>query len=90
MASVDLPQPWMRCANVAWLLAASAMMVLYLSATAFEALALRLRIQKQGKRYLNWNQKPMTAMTPAAHSSRFDLSSSKSSSKPRLLATLMP
>ena len=37
VASVDLPQPWMRCANVAWLLAASAMMVLYLSATAFEA-----------------------------------------------------
>ena len=59
-ASVDALQPlWLRCSNMAWLLAASAAMVLYLAATASEALSLRLRIQKTGKRNLSWNQKPM-------------------------------
>ena len=51
-------QPWARCPNVVWLLLASALMVLYLAATASEALALRLRIQKTGKRNLDWNTKP--------------------------------
>ena len=51
-------QPWLRCSNVTWLLASNAAMLLYLSATASEALSLRLRIQKTGKRNLNWNQKP--------------------------------
>lgn len=51
-------QPWMRCPNIVWLLGASAVMVVYLTAAASEALSLRLRIQKTGKRNLNWNQKP--------------------------------
>ena len=36
----------------------SAAMVLYLGATAAAGLALRYRIQKTGKRNLDWNQKP--------------------------------
>ena len=40
------------------MLGVSAAMVFYLAATASEALSLRLRIQKTGKRNLNWNQKP--------------------------------
>ena len=54
----DVHTPWLRCPNITWLLAASAAMVFYLAATASEALSLRLRIQKTGKRNLNWNQKP--------------------------------
>ena len=53
-------QPWLRCPNVGWLLAASAAMVLYLAAAASQALALRIRIQKTGKRNLSWNQKTHT------------------------------
>ena len=48
--------PWLRCPNITWLLATSAAMVLYLAAAASEGLSLRLRIQKTGKRNLNWNQ----------------------------------
>ena len=50
--------PWLRCANLSWMLAASALVVAYFSGTASVALSLRLRIQKTGKRNLNWNQGP--------------------------------
>ena len=58
-AGIEVRPPWLRCENVAWILAASAAMVLFLAATASESLSLRLRIQKTGKRNLNWNMKPM-------------------------------
>lgn len=51
-------QHWLRCPNVVYLLGVTALMVVYLSGTASEALSLRLRIQKTGKRNLNWNHKP--------------------------------
>ena len=50
--------PWLQCSNVIWALGVTWLMVLYLSLAASEALSLRLRIQKTGKRNLNWNQKP--------------------------------
>ena len=53
-------EPWLACdsamASVA--IVVSAAMVLYLGATAAAGLALRYRIQKTGKRNLDWNQKP--------------------------------
>ena len=44
----DPRSPALRCPNVAYLVLASAAMVIFLAATASEALSLRLRIQKTG------------------------------------------
>ena len=51
--------PWLRCSNILVTFGATLAMVVYLSGTASVALSLRLRIQKTGKRNLNWNQKAL-------------------------------
>lgn len=52
--------PWLRCSNLTGILGATIFMVMYLGGTAAVALSLRLRIQKTGKRNLNWNQTSAT------------------------------
>ena len=49
---------WLRCDNSAAGLGFSTALLLYLGLTASAALELRFRIQKTGKRSLNWNVKP--------------------------------
>lgn len=51
-------EPWLRCGNSGVGLAFSSGALFYLGFTASAALDLRFRIQKTGKRNLNWNQKP--------------------------------
>ena len=49
--------PWLRCPNILGVFGATMAMVVWLGGTASVALSLRLRIQKTGKRNLDWNQK---------------------------------
>lgn len=50
--------PWARCPNVLLVFGGATAMLFYSALTAMGALSLRGRIQKVGKRNLNWNQKP--------------------------------
>ena len=53
-----LDPSWLRCDNSAVGLGFSSALLLFLGLTASAALELRFRIQKTGKRSLNWNVKP--------------------------------
>ena len=60
MALYRARAPWLRCSNLTGILGATIFMVIYLGGAAAVALSLRLRIQKTGKRNLNWNQTSAT------------------------------
>ena len=53
-----LDPSWLRCDSSAVGLGFSSALLLFLGLTASAALELRFRIQKTGKRSLNWNVKP--------------------------------
>ena len=54
----SLGPSWLRCEESAVGLGFSSALLLFLGLTAAAALELRFRIQKTGKRSLNWNVKP--------------------------------
>lgn len=58
MRDPGLDPSWLRCDNSAVGLGFSSALLLFLGLTASAALELRFRIQKTGKRSLNWNVKP--------------------------------